>query len=85
MALTIRNITPEQIEIAKNLTGKGTASGSVVACVDMANRLFTKNLAQKQKIRELEEKLAHANRVFERLASSADEALCIVRQKELLQ
>ena len=83
MALTIRNITPEQIETAKNLTGKGTASGSVVACVDMANRLFTKNLAQK--IRELEEKLAHANRVFERLASSADEALCIVRQKELLQ
>ena len=84
MALTIRNITPEQIETAKALSGNGTASSGIVACVDLAASQFDRLRSQEREIEKLREKLAHANRVFERLASSADEALCIVRQRELL-
>lgn len=85
MAITIRNITDEQIEMAKNISGKGTASAGVVACVDIAARSLERCIAQDAKIAELREDLAQRERVMSRLAASCDEALTIIRQKELLQ
>jgi hypothetical protein len=85
MAITIRNITDEQIQMAKDLSGKGTASAGVVACIDIAARSVERTIVQDAQIRELKEEVAHLNRIMERLASAADEALCIVRQKELLR
>jgi len=85
MALTIRNITDEQIEQAKQETGKGTGSAALVELIELSASRRRVIDSQAKEIRELREKLAHANRVMERLASAADDALCIVRQKELLQ
>ena len=85
MAITIRNITDEQIETAKNISGKGTASGAVVSCIEIAARSLERSIVQDVQIRELKEEVAHLNRIMERLASAADEALCVVRQKELLR
>jgi len=85
MAITIRNITDEQIELAKLESGKGTASAAVVACVDKCaerGRRIEQLMSEKEKLRE---QLAHSDRVMSLLSSSADEALSIVRQRDLLQ
>lgn len=84
MALTIRKITDQQIESAKFLTGKGTASAAVVECVDLAFKLYNQDQSQKQEIARLKERVALLERVQAKLANAADEALCIVRQRELL-
>lgn len=85
MAITIRYITDEQIETAKGISGKCTASGAVVSCIDIASRSLERTIVQDAQIRELKEEIAHLNRIMERLADAADEALCIVRQKELFR
>ena len=85
MAITIRNITDEQIELAKLESGKGTASAAVVACVDKCAKRGRQIEHLMSEIEKLREKLAHSDRVMARLSSSADEALCIVRQRDLLQ
>jgi hypothetical protein len=85
MALTIRQITDDQIEMAKAITGKGTASGAVVGCIDIAQRRIERCIAQDAEILALREQLAHSRRVLDRLASAADETLTIVRQKDLLE
>lgn len=84
MALTIRNITEEQKQQAMAETGCGTASASLVYLIDLAasrrrviDQLYKEN-------DELKKRVQHLERVQERLASAADEALCIVRQRELL-
>jgi hypothetical protein len=84
MALTIRQITDDQIEMAKAITGKGTASGAVVACIDVATRHIERNILHDQEIRALREQLAQARGVIGRLASAADETLTIARQNDLL-
>lgn len=84
MALTIRNITDQQIESAKFLTEKGTASAAIVGCVDLAYQYYNRDQQQKQEIERLRERVQLLERVQEKLAHAADEALCIVRQRELL-
>lgn len=84
MALTIRKITDQQIESAKFLTDKGTASAAVVACIDLAYQYHNRDKSQQEEIRRLKERVQLLERVQEKLASAADEALCIVRQRELL-
>lgn len=83
MALTIRNITDQQIESAK-FTEKGTASAAIVGCVDLAYQYYNRDQQQKQEIERLRERVQLLERVQEKLAHAADEALCIVRQRELL-
>jgi hypothetical protein len=85
MAITIRNITDEQIELAKVESGKVTASAAVVACVDKCakrGRQIEHLMSENEKLRE---QLAVSDRLMACLSSSADEALCIVRQRRLLQ
>lgn len=84
MALTIRKISDQQIESAKFLTDKGTASAAVVACIDLAYHYHNRVQSQNEEIRKLKERVQLLERVQEKLASAADEALCIVRQRELL-
>lgn len=84
MALTVRKITDQQIESAKFLTGKGTASAAVVACIDLAYQYHNRDQAQKEEIKRLKERVELLERVQAKLANAADEALCIVRQRELL-
>lgn len=36
MALTIRHVSEEQIKMAKDLTGKATASAAIVDCITLA-------------------------------------------------
>ncbi len=84
MALTIRKISDQQIESAKFLTDKGTASAAVVACIDLAYKYHNLVQSQKNEIERLCERVQRLERVQERLASAADEALTIVRQRELL-
>lgn len=84
MALTIRNITQEQIDLAKEISGKGTASGAVVACVEIAQRRIDRCNAQEQEIRDLKDRINHLERIQAKLANAADEALTIIRQRELL-
>jgi hypothetical protein len=85
MTITIRKITDEQIELAKVESGKCTASAAVVACVDKCAKRGHQIEHLMSEIEKLREKLAHSDRVMARLSSSADEALCIVRQRDLLQ
>lgn len=84
MALTIRKISDQQIESAKFLTDKGTASAAVVACIDLAYQYHNRDQAQRDEIKRLKERVQLLERVQEKLAHAADEALCIVRQRELL-
>lgn len=84
MAITIRNITEKQIQSAKDISGRGTASAAVTDCIDIAyhqTEMIAKLLDQ---VQALEQKCHHSDAVMSRLASAADEALCIVRQRNLL-
>lgn len=84
MALTIRKISDQQIESAKFLTDKGTASAAVVACIDLAYQYHNRDQSQRDEIKRLKERVQLLERVQEKLAQAADDALCIVRQRELL-
>jgi hypothetical protein len=84
MAITIRQITDDQVEMAKAISGKGTASAAVVACIEVAGRRIERCIAQDAEIAALREELAHSRGVINRLASAADEVFTIVRQKDLL-
>jgi len=84
MALTIRKISDQQIESAKFLTDKGTASAAVVACIDLAYHYHNRDQGQKEEIRRLKERVELLERVQGKLATAADEVLCIIRQRELL-
>ena len=84
MALTIRQISEEQKETAKQLTGKGAASAAVTACVDLAASQKGTIERQSETIAELRERVAMLERSQRRLAEAADEALWIIRQRELL-
>jgi len=85
MAITIRNITEKQIQLAKDISGKGTAASGVVACVDIAFSQVETIAKLRDQVKALEQKCNHSDAVMSRLASAADEALCIVRQRNLLQ
>lgn len=84
MALTIRNITDEQIEQAKTETGYGTASRALVECVELAAARRRLLDAEYEKTRKLTERIHHLEAIQARLANAADEALTIIRQRELL-
>lgn len=84
MALTIRQISDEQKEIAKELTGKGAASAAVVACVDLAAQQARRIEIQNQELAKARDRIRQLEGVQDRLAQAADEALCIIRQRELL-
>lgn len=84
MALTIRQITDEQIEAAKSETGKGTGSAALVDLIDLAvsrRQLVSALMAENDVLRE---RLKYSQSVVSRLAASADEVLAIVRQGDLL-
>lgn len=85
MALTIRQITEEQKETAKALTGKGAASAAVTACVGLAADYKSRYERGLQENQRLLDEVRHLESVLSRLGSAADEALCIIRQKELLR
>lgn len=84
MAITIRKITDEQIETAKRLTDKGTAAASVVACIAVADKSTRLVESQSETIQELRDRVRHLEMIQGRLANVCDEALTIVRQRELL-
>lgn len=85
MAITIRNITDEQIELAKSESGYGTASRALVECVELAasRRRLMDDLYKRND--ELKERIRHLESIQARLANAADEALTIIRQRELLR
>lgn len=85
MALTIRNISEEQKEKAKALTGKGAASAAVTSCVDLAVEYKDRWEKEQRENARLRDELRHMQDVMSRLSSAADEALCIIRQRELLR
>lgn len=84
MALTIRQVTDEEIQQAKELTGKGAASAAIVACVTLAGDYKRRYESQLKENQELRDRLRHLDQVQSRLAACCDEALTIIRQRELL-
>lgn len=83
MAITIRNITNEQIETAKALSGKRTASSGVVACVDLAASQAEMIAKLRSQVNDLEEKCKQSDGVIRSLGEAADQALTVIRQRRL--
>lgn len=83
MALTIRNISDDQIEMAKAITGLATGSGSVVACVELAVSQSKMIAELESQVSRLQAKCNRSDRILESLSGSADEILTMIRQGEL--
>lgn len=71
MALTIRNISEQQIELAKELTGQGTASSALVACVELAAEKHKKVVEYSEYVGELHRELGKLYALIDRAQESA--------------
>lgn len=80
MALTVRTITDEQIEMAKQMTGKGAASSALVACVELLADRTARVASLEKRVYELSEQLRVKDQTLHRAAHSASELLTVVQQ-----
>lgn len=83
--ITIRHATDEEIERAKSLTGKKTASQGFVACADELAALRTKHKQLVQEATLMESELRQARAVIQQTASSAKELLSFLDKEETIK